>query len=73
MYGREEVHVIDGGGDDIAARVSVSGEGAGDVDPMHEASAEQGVEGIGVVGENDFGHLGLGLARETGLQVGNNF
>ncbi len=44
------------------------GHGAGQIDPVHEASAEQGAERIGVVRQDDFGHLGLRIADRAGHQ-----
>src|SRR5579864_2721351 len=61
----QEIDVIDGGGDDVVTGMTVRGHGAGEIDPVHQASAEQGGERVGVVGQNDFGHLGLRIANRT--------
>jgi hypothetical protein len=37
----------------------MGGHGAGKIDPMHEPSTQQGSQRVGVVGQNNLGHLGL--------------
>src|SRR3954469_15246609 len=56
---RKEIDVVHGGGNDVTARVTVRGHGGGDVDEVHEASAKQIAERIGIVGEDDLRHLRL--------------
>src|SRR5579862_1440688 len=46
----EEINVIDGSGNDVAASVTVSSHGSGKIDPVHETAAEQGAERVGIVG-----------------------
>jgi len=46
----------------------MGGHGAGEIDPVHEASAEERVEGIGVVGQNDLDHLGDRFAHGARAQ-----
>ena len=55
----DEVDVIHGRGDDVGARVPIGGHGAGQVDEVHQASAEQIAERVGVVGQDDLSHLRL--------------
>jgi hypothetical protein len=50
--------------------MAVGGDGADDVDEVHEPSAEQVSEGVGVVGENDLGHLRLGAGNGANGRVG---
>jgi hypothetical protein len=57
--GGDEVDVVHGGGDDVGAGVAISGHGSDEVDKVHEAAAEQVAEGVGVVGQDELGHLGL--------------
>ena len=64
----KEIDVIDGGGDDVVAGVTVRSHGAGEIDPVHQTSAEQGRERIGVVGQDDFRHRGLRIADRAGGQ-----
>jgi len=59
--GRDEVDVVHRGGDDVGAGVAIGGHGSDEVDVMHEAAAEQVAEGVGVVGQDYFGHLRLRL------------
>ena len=35
----------------------MGGHGSGEIDPVHEASAEQGVQRIRIVRQNDLGHF----------------
>jgi hypothetical protein len=50
--------------------MTVTGHGAGHIDPVHEASAEQRTQGIGVIGKNNLSHLGLRVAdRPRHLEV----
>jgi len=44
------------------ARVAVSGHGGGNIHPVHETSAKEAVEGIGVIGEDEFRHFRLRIA-----------
>ena len=70
VHGLDEVDVIHGRGDDVGARVAIGGDGAGEVDEVHEAAAEQIAEGVGVVGEDDLSHLGLGAGNGADERVG---
>jgi hypothetical protein len=68
--GGEEVEVIHGGGDGDGAGVAAGGHGADEIDILHEASAEEVAEGVGVGGEDDLGALGLGFGYGAGLGLG---
>ncbi len=57
VHGLDEVDVVHGRGDDVGARVAIGSDGAGQVDEVHEATAEEIAEGIGVVGEDNLSHL----------------
>ena len=49
--------------------MTVRGHGGGQVNPVHEASAEQRSQRISVVGQNNLRHLRLRIAHRTGQQV----
>ncbi len=70
MHRLDEVDVIHGRGDDVGARVPIGGDGAGEVDEVHQAAAEQIAKRVGVVGEDDFSHLGLRAGNSTDERVG---
>ncbi len=53
----QKIQVIDGRSYDICARVTMCSHGAGEVDPVHEASAEKRIQRIGIVRQNDLGHF----------------
>ena len=57
----EELEVVDGGGDQQRAGVAVAGDGAGDVDQVHDGAAQDEPERVGVVGQHDLHHLGGGV------------
>ena len=59
----EELQAVDGGGDEQAARVAVTGDGAGDVDEVHDRPAEDVAQRVGVVRQDDLHHLRRGLGR----------
>jgi len=61
--GGDEVEVVHGGGDDDGPGVANGGDGADEVDELHQAAAKEVAEGVGVCGEDDFAALGLGLAH----------
>src|SRR5258706_11032951 len=61
----EEIEMINGCRSHVLARVPMSSHGACHIDPVHEASAEESIERIGVVGENDLRHLRLRIAHWT--------
>src|ERR1700722_1236307 len=65
-----EVDVIHGGGDHVGARVAIGGDGAGEVNEVHEAAAKQVAERVGVVREDDLSHLGLRAGNGAHLRVG---
>ncbi len=67
--GGEEIEMIGGGGDDIAARMAMRGERSGKIDPMHEAAAEKSAEWVGIIGKDKFHHLGRRVGDGTGVQV----
>ncbi len=52
-YGHEKIQMIDGSRHHVRARVAVRGHGAGEIDPVHEASAEKCVQTVGIVGQDD--------------------
>src|ERR1700675_3768729 len=58
-HGHKKIKMIDGRRDHIVARVPMRGHGRGHVDPVHKTSADEGIERVGVVGEDDLRHLGL--------------
>ena len=66
----DEVDVVHGGGDDVGARVTIGGHGAGEVDEVHEAAAEQVAQGVGVVGQDDLSHLRLRAGDGARNRVG---
>ena len=63
MDGSDEVDVLHGSGDDVAAGVAVGGHGADEVDEVHEAAAEQIAQGVGIVGQDQLGHFRLRLGH----------
>ena len=69
VNGLDEVDVIHGRGDDVGARVAIGGNRAREVDEVHETAAEQVTEGVGVVGKNDFSHLGLCAGNGTHKRI----
>src|SRR5579864_4037113 len=68
-HGDQEIDMVDGGGDDVIARVPVGGHRACEVNPVHEASTEKGSQGIGIVWQDDFRHLRLRVANWTRGQI----
>ena len=64
--GTYEIEMIDGSRHHVVARVAVRGHGGGNVHPMHEAAAEEAVQWVGVVGENEFRHFRLRVANGAG-------
>ena len=60
VYGLDEVDVIHGRGDNVGARVAIGGDGAGEIDEVHESAAQQVAKRVGVVGEDDLSHFRLG-------------
>jgi len=65
VHGREKIKMIGGSGDDEATRMAMTGESSGDIDQMHEASAEQIAQRIGVVRKDNFHHLRLRFAHRA--------
>ena len=59
----EELQAVDGGGHQQAAGVTVAGDGAGDVDQVHDGAAEDEPERVRVVRQDDLHHLRRGLGR----------
>src|SRR5581483_5323125 len=57
VHGREKIKVLDAGGYHITARVPMASQGAGEIDEVHQPSAEQIAQRVGVVGQNDLYHL----------------
>src|ERR1035437_9349170 len=55
--GHEKIQMVNGSGHHVLARVTVSSHGAGEVDPVHEASAKKRVQRIGVVRQHELGHF----------------
>ena len=75
LIGVQELQAVDGRRDQQAARVPMAGDGAGDVDEVHDRAAEDEPERIRVVRQHDLHHLGGGvggaLRREVhGLGLG---
>src|ERR1035437_8576861 len=58
-YRPDEVDVVHGGGDDVGARVPVGGHGGGQIDEVHQPPAQQVAQDIGVVRQDQLGHLRL--------------
>jgi hypothetical protein len=50
-----EGYVVDRGGHDHAAAMSMRGDGGGDVHPMQQAASHEVAQRIGVVGQYEFG------------------
>jgi hypothetical protein len=69
MDGADEVDVVHGGGDNVGAGVAIGGHGAGEIDEVHEASAEQVAQRVGVVGQDDLSHLRLRAGDGAGRRV----
>src|SRR5579864_9639246 len=69
VHGNQEIEVVNGSSDDIVAGVAVGGERAGQVNPVHQAAAQQGVERVGIVGQNNFRHLRLRVLYRPGSQL----
>ena len=57
----QELQPVDGGGDDAAARVAMTGNRAGDVDEVHDGAAEHEPERVRVVRQHHLHHLGGGI------------
>jgi len=55
---RAAMEAVDRGRHEQAARVAVAGDGAGDVDEVHDGAAQDEAERIGVVGQHHLHHLG---------------
>jgi hypothetical protein len=70
MYRLDEVDVIHGRGHNVGARVPVGGHGAGHIDEVHQPSAQQIAQRVGVVGQDEFSHLGLGAGHGARNWVG---
>jgi len=62
----QELQAVDSGGDEHAARVTVRGDRAGDIDQVHHRTAEDESERIGIVRQNDLHHLGHRFRRSLG-------
>ena len=65
----DEVDVVHGRGDDVGARVAIGGHGAGEIDKVHQAAAEQIAQSIGVVGQDNLGHLRLRAGYSAGNRI----
>ena len=59
MGGRHEIQMIDCSGHYVIARMTMRRHGAGHINPVHQSSAEQGPKRVGVVRQNNLGHLRL--------------
>ena len=66
MHGSPKIEMIDGSGDDIIPGVAMRRHRAGEIDPVHESSAQQSSQWIGIVGEDDFIHLRLRIPDWAG-------
>ena len=60
--------MIDRSRDDIAASVTVRSECAREIDPVHEASAEQRSQRVGVVGQHNLDHVRDGVFDGSGCK-----
>ena len=63
MHGANEVDVVHGGGNDVGVRVAIGSHGSGEIDKVHQATAQQIAQGVGVVGQDDLSHLRLGAGH----------
>src|SRR5262249_31886934 len=65
----QELQIVDGGRNEQRARVAVAGDGAGDVDEVHDRAAEDVAERVRVVRQHDLHHLGRRFGGGLGRQV----
>ena len=70
VHGLNEIDVIHRSRDDVGARVAIGGDGAGEIDEVHQATAEEVAERVGVVGEDNLSHFGLGAGHRADKRVG---
>src|SRR5579872_37903 len=63
MYRHQKIEVINRRRDDISAGMTMRCHSSRKVDPVHQASAKQRAERVGVVGKNNLSHLGLRIAH----------
>jgi len=52
-----KVDVVDGGGDYVTVRMAAGGHCGGHVNQVHDVTAKEFSERVGISGENDFGHF----------------
>jgi len=50
--------------------VTNGGQGARDVDEVHDRAAQDEAKRIGIIGQDGLHHLGIGLRRALGLHQG---
>ena len=62
--------MVHGGGDDVGAGMAIGSHGAGEIDKVHQTSAEKIAQRVGVVGQDDLGHLGLGAGDGAKFRMG---
>jgi len=65
MDGLNEIDVIHCRRHHVRPRMPVSRHGAGQVDEVHQSSAQQVAERVGVVGQDDFGHFRLRIGDQS--------
>ena len=70
MHGLNEVDVIHGRGYDVSAGVAIGGNGSCKIDEVHEPAAKQVAERVGIVGQDDLSHFGLGAGHGPYRRVG---
>ena len=69
MHRADEVDVVHGGSDDVGVRVPIGGHGAGEIDKVHQATAQQVAQCVGVVGQDELSHLRLGAGYRARNRV----
>ena len=65
----EELEVVDGRRHQQRAGVAMAGDGAGDVDQVHDGAAEDEPERVRVVGEHDLHHFGGGVGSALRREI----
>ena len=65
-YGPVKTYVIHRSGNNDSVGMLLGSDCCANVHPMQEPSSHQVVQGIGIVGQDQFVHHGLGMARGLG-------
>ena len=58
------------GGDGDSAAVTLGGDRSADVEPAHHGATEGRADGVGVLGQDQLGHLRAGAVHRVGRQIG---